>query len=110
VATLRYCHEKNANYIKMKVIRNKFFKLSLILVLIYGLSHGIWHYNLWHYFLFRHQPDNLQTLLFNNIHYFREVTQTPRRIVAHILKIDLRDEHLTFFITPNEKIVAVGSV
>lgn len=55
------------------------------------------------WYLFARQPESLQKVLFESVHYIRDVRQIPRPMVIHIVKIDLRDKRLQFFVTPGEK-------
>ncbi len=75
------------------------YKFILTLVTLCIFIYVIWLY------LFGRQPDSFQQTFFESVHYIRDVRQIPRPIVAHILRVDLRDQRLKFFVTPGEKTV-----
>jgi len=49
-------------------------------------------------------PNNLSQTLFDGIHYIREVRQTPRPIIIHLVLIDLTNPNLQFLVTPADKV------
>lgn len=50
----------------------------------------------------RSQPAEAERQLFQGIQYQRQVLQSPRRMVVHILTIDLRQRGLSFLVTPGD--------
>ena len=64
-----------------------------------GLSFAGGCYSHWYYH--RPLPSPVTEQLFEGISYIREVYATPRPMVVHIIKIDLRTPGLKFLVTPN---------
>lgn len=62
-----------------------------------ALASGIW---LWP--LARSQPRPENQVLFEGIQYQREVRQSPRKMVIHLVSIDLRAKGISFLVTPGD--------
>lgn len=56
----------------------------------------------WLWFTARPQPAAANTTLFQGITYLRQVRQTPRPMVVHVVTVDLRQEGISFLVTPGE--------
>jgi hypothetical protein len=54
---------------------------------------------LWYFH--RPQPPAERAALFRGVSYERDVRTSPRPIVAHVVKIDLRDPAISFLVTPH---------
>ena len=50
----------------------------------------------------RSQPAEAESQLFQGIQYQRQVLQSPRRMVVHIVTVDLRQRGLSFLVTPGD--------
>jgi len=80
------------------------FKLSFrtfVFLVFYTLVTGgylFWLY--WHPAI----PSNSYHKLFEGITYLRDVRHTPRPIIIHIVTVDLTNPHISFLVTPGEKI------
>ncbi|MEM7184068.1 MAG: phosphodiester glycosidase family protein [Spirochaetota bacterium] len=70
------------------------FATTILFLLSIFSGIGIWWYKL------RGQPQAKQEQLFPGVWYYRTVHQIPRRIVLHIVKIDLKNNNLRFLVTP----------
>lgn len=51
----------------------------------------------------RPQPENTEEQLFNGVTYIREVRNTPRPMVIHIVKVSLQAEGVHTIVTPGDK-------
>jgi hypothetical protein len=71
--------------------------LSLVVaVLLLGLGgYGYW-------FAHRPQPPPVRETLFPGVTYVRNVRQSPRPLVIHVIQIDLHTPGLSFLVTPGE--------
>ncbi len=76
-------------------VRRGLFILSL-LILIIG------NYFFWSY-LSPPIPENIHQTLFEGITYLREIRNTPRPIIIHIVTVDLTHPNIRFLVTPGEK-------
>ena len=56
----------------------------------------------WFWFFGRPQPANLKEQLYPGVIYQRISTTTPRPIVFHVVSIDLRQENISFLVTPGD--------
>ncbi len=45
-------------------------------------------------------PDSVMQKVFNGVTYYRRESASPRKVVSHILAIDLRTEKIRFLVTP----------
>ena len=52
--------------------------------------------------LVRPQPRPAQETIFKGVEYIREVQQSPRPLVVHVIRIDLRTPGLSFLVTPGD--------
>jgi hypothetical protein len=50
----------------------------------------------------RSQPEEKNEALFEGISYIRDTRQSPRRMVVHVVKVNLRAEGIRFLVTPGE--------
>ncbi len=76
------------------------FLLYLVLAGLFGgvlLAAAVWGWR-----FLRPQPTEKDKILFQGIHYQRFVRQSPRPMVIHIVTIDLRQEGISFLVTPGE--------
>jgi hypothetical protein len=76
----------------------------LFLVVIILLALGAYWFN-----LPKQIPNNIQKKLFEGITYVRNVRQTPRPIIIHIVSIDLTHPKIRFLVTPG-KVVKEGEI
>lgn len=67
--------------------------LTLITLLVVG-AYGVWYFN-------RPRPQDTQQTLFDGIEYIRDVRESPRPLVIHVLKINLDTPGLEFLVTPH---------
>ncbi len=77
--------------------RRKFFvaccsliAFSLLALAILG---GVWYIR-------RVRPQPTQKMLFQGVEYIRDVRSSPRRMVIHVIKIDLREDGIRLLVTP----------
>lgn len=70
------------------------FSLLLMLTLFVG------GYTLWLYL--QPQPRPTQEILFEGIEYIRDVRSSPRDIVIHVVKVDLRSAGIQTMVTPGD--------
>ncbi len=68
--------------------------LLLILVVVIALG-GIWLYD-------RLLPSPTQETLFQGVEYIRDVRNSPRRIVIHVIKVNLREHGIRTLVTPGD--------
>jgi hypothetical protein len=72
--------------------------LSLLALLaVAGSGYGGWRY----WFLHRAQPTEARETLFRGVEYRRLVRHSPRPLVIHLVRIDLRTPGLRFRVTPS---------
>ena len=57
---------------------------------------------LWYWFGGRSQPAEKSQELFPGIHYSRQVRQSPRPMVIHLIQVDLRAEGISLLVTPGD--------
>lgn len=50
----------------------------------------------------RPQPDDLETVLYQGVHYLRDARMEPRPVVIHVVTVDLDAPGLSFLVTPPE--------
>lgn len=56
----------------------------------------------WLWIKFRPQPAPKQEMLFQGIEYIRDVRNSPRPMVIHVIKIDLKEEGIRTLVTPGD--------
>jgi len=56
----------------------------------------------WLWINFRPQPASTQEMLFEGVEYTRDVRSSPRPIVIHVVKIDLKAEGVLTLVTPGD--------
>lgn len=56
----------------------------------------------WAWYFHRPQPPPKREALFRGISYERDVRTSPRPIVLHVVRIDLRDPSISFVVTPHD--------
>ena len=71
--------------------------LSLVCLVILGAGTAGW---LWSNI--RPQPAEKNQTLFEGITYLRDTRQSPRPMVVHIVKVNLRQKSLSFLVTPGD--------
>jgi hypothetical protein len=64
-------------------------------MLIIVLVGGVWLYQ-------RLLPNSTQEMLFQGVEYIRDVRNSPRRMVIHVIKVDLRDDGVRLLVTPGD--------
>jgi len=64
--------------------------IALAIVVCFG---GVWLYQ-------RLLPSSTQETLFQGVEYIRDVRSSPRRIVIHVIKVDLRADGVRVLVTP----------
>ena len=67
--------------------------LIVVVLVVTLLVGGIWLYG-------RMLPSPTQKALFQGVEYVRDVRSSPRRMVIHVIKIDLRDDGVQVLVTP----------
>ena len=77
--------------------RSKYWKpccsiLSIALAIVICIG-GVWFYQ-------RLLPSSTQKTIFQGVEYIRDVRNSPRRMVIHVIKIDLREEGIRVLVTP----------
>ncbi|MFN8531012.1 MAG: phosphodiester glycosidase family protein [Anaerolineae bacterium] len=77
--------------IRSRVIKTIFVVIAAMAILVGVGAFGISH---------RPLPNDEQRVLFQSIDYARIVRLEPVPVVIHIVRIDLQDERLQFFVTP----------
>ena len=77
---------------------NYFRYLGFCLVMLFV---SITAYLLWSFF-YPSVPKNTYQTLFEGITYIRDVRQTPRPIIIHLVKIDLTQPNIRFLVTPSK--------
>jgi len=68
--------------------------VAVTLILLVGFG-GAWLYQ-------RLLPSPTQETLFQGVEYIRDVRSSPRRIVIHVIKVDLREEGIRLLVTPGD--------
>ena len=66
------------------------------LVLVSGL------FLVWYWFGGRPQPAEESQELFTGVYYSRQVRQSPRPMVIHVVQVDLREEGISLLVTPGD--------
>jgi len=66
------------------------------LLLVLGLG------AVWYWFGGRAQPAEKSQELFPGVHYSRQVRQSPRPMVIHLVQVDLRAEGISLLVTPGD--------
>jgi hypothetical protein len=56
------------------------------------------------WYITRPQPADTQQRLFNGVEYIRDARTTPRPLVIHVVRIDLRSAGLRFLVTPSDPV------
>lgn len=79
------------------MIFKQLFLFSILLVVISG-------YLFYSYWWYPPIPESLQKTLFEGITYIREVRQTPRPIIIHLVQVDLTHPNIRFLVTPGKMI------
>ncbi len=68
--------------------------IVLVLILVVAIAiGGIWLYD-------RLLPSPTQETLFQGVEYIRDVRNSPRRIVIHVIKVNLREHGIRMLVTP----------
>jgi hypothetical protein len=84
-----------AKIMRSKKIWQLFFVFSTFLGAVLACSGG---YVLWKYI--KPQPKFTQEMLFEGVEYIRDVRNSPREVVIHVVKIDLRADGIRTLVTP----------
>jgi len=71
---------------------------SSVLCLLVVLGLGA----VWYWFGGRAQPAEKSQELFPGVHYARQVRQSPRPMVIHLVQVDLRAEGISLLVTPGD--------
>jgi exopolysaccharide biosynthesis protein len=81
-------------------MKNKYLKFSCLslFMLITICFFCVGGYYLW--INYKQQPKSVEEKLFEGVEYVRNVRSSPRNIVIHIIKIDLRANGIRFLVTP----------
>lgn len=79
--------------------------LKRIILCVEILVLVVMFYGLWYYF--RPQPAPITKPLFQGVTYQRETRRTPRPLVFHTVKIDLKAEGIRLFVTPGDREAAL---
>ncbi|MBT3390048.1 MAG: phosphodiester glycosidase family protein [Chloroflexi bacterium] len=66
------------------------FALGFVILAIIG---GMWYVR-------RVRPQPTQKMLYQGVEYIRDIRSSPRRMVIHVIKIDLRAEGIRLLVTP----------
>jgi hypothetical protein len=75
-----------------RLIKSCLSVLALVILVIATLG-GVWYSQ-------RIRPRPTQEMLFQGVEYIRDVRSSPRRIVIHVIKIDLRADGIRLLVTP----------
>ncbi len=70
------------------------FILAIIAAIVLCVG-GVWLYQ-------RLLPSSIQETLFQGVEYIRDVRSSPRRIVIHVIKVDLRADGIRLLVTPGD--------
>lgn len=71
------------------------FAVIAIAVLVITAVGGVWYIR-------RLRPQPAHEKLFQGVEYIRDIRSSPRRIVIHVIKIDLREEGVRVIVTPGD--------
>jgi hypothetical protein len=78
---------------------------GLLLAVLFLLGTGCASASGWYFwFLHRAQPPDVARTLFRGITYTRESLRTPRPIVVHTVRVDLRAPGIRFLVTPGKPV------
>jgi hypothetical protein len=80
----------------------KFLIGGLVIVSACLLSALLLAGSAWVWFQVRSQPAEKNQTLFQGIHYIRDVRQTPRPLVIHVVTVSLRESGIDFLVTPGD--------
>ena len=73
-----------------------YFLWALTVLLLFCICYYIWYYH-------RLLPKPVDRELFNGISYSREIRFEPRKMVIHVVEIDLNAKGLKFYVTPGKE-------
>lgn len=77
---------------KRKLQFSCFSILAISILMIAGIG-GVWYYQ-------RLKPRPTQEMLFQGVEYIRDIRSSPRRMIIHVIKIDLREDGIRMLVTP----------
>jgi hypothetical protein len=63
----------------------------------------LWVGGSWAWYAIRPQPKSSQERLFEGVTYIRDVRSSPRPMVIHVVKIDLKADGISVLVTPGDK-------
>ena len=82
----------------MKALRKK----SCVAIFLAVTALGIFGSGGWLWIKFRPQPAPTQEMIFQGVEYIREVRNSPRPMLIHVIKVDLKTEGIRTLVTPGD--------
>jgi len=77
---------------------SKFLKYLILALILFALISSLSFAFYW--FLATPQPKSIEKALFRGISYTRDVRNSPRPVIIHIVSVDLKEDGIKIFITP----------
>jgi len=85
----------------MKLFKNRTCACGTMIFLAV-VTLGIFGAGSWLWIKFRPQPAPTQEMIFQGVEYIREVRISPRPMVIHVIKVDLKAEGIRTLVTPGD--------
>jgi hypothetical protein len=82
----------------MKALRKK----SCVAIFLAVTALGIFGSGGWLWIKFRPQPAPTQEMIFQGVEYIRDVRNSPRLMLIHVIKVDLKTEGIRTLVTPGD--------
>jgi hypothetical protein len=82
----------------MKALRKK----SCVAIFLAVTALGIFGLGGWLWIKFRPQPAPTQEMIFQGVEYIRKVRNSPRPMLIHVIKVDLKTEGIRTLVTPGD--------